>query len=199
MNIFILDTDPKIAAQMHCERHLLKMIVEHTQMAFATYYHTLGISKKKQIAENQSVVDNTFIGLPRLDENGKSKPYAITHVNHPCTIWSRTNQDNFTWLMNATKALCQEYTYRYDKKHSVESIIDWMQQNPPKLALGFNITPFAQAMPKCFMSDNAVLSYRKYYAYKSTYMKVNWKKQERIPNWWTSDFVQKSIEEYKPN
>ena len=32
MNIFVLDKDPHIAAQMHCDRHVPKMIVESAQM-----------------------------------------------------------------------------------------------------------------------------------------------------------------------
>ena len=48
MNIFILHEDPKEAAIMHCERHILKMIIEHTQMLATAYYHTIGISRKKR-------------------------------------------------------------------------------------------------------------------------------------------------------
>ena len=32
MNIFVLDKDPHIAAQMHCDKHVPKMIVESAQM-----------------------------------------------------------------------------------------------------------------------------------------------------------------------
>ena len=32
MNIFILDEDPTIAAQMQCDKHVVKMIVESAQM-----------------------------------------------------------------------------------------------------------------------------------------------------------------------
>jgi len=32
MNIFYLDRDPKIAAQMHCDKHVCKMILESVQM-----------------------------------------------------------------------------------------------------------------------------------------------------------------------
>ena len=44
MNIFVLHEDPIIAAQMHCDKHCNKMIVEHAQMLAAAYYSTLGIS-----------------------------------------------------------------------------------------------------------------------------------------------------------
>ena len=32
MNIFYLDRDPKIAAQMMCDKHVVKMILESAQM-----------------------------------------------------------------------------------------------------------------------------------------------------------------------
>ena len=32
MNIFVLDRDPYIAAQMHCDKHVIKMICEYAQL-----------------------------------------------------------------------------------------------------------------------------------------------------------------------
>ena len=32
MNIFVLDKDPEIAAQMACDKHVVNMIVETAQM-----------------------------------------------------------------------------------------------------------------------------------------------------------------------
>lgn len=102
MNIFVLDRNPKIAAQMHCERHILKMIIEHTQMMAATYYHSIGISKKKEISEKQKEVSDLFSGFPRKDEEGKDRPYSISHVNHPCTVWTKKSLSNFYWLLDCT-------------------------------------------------------------------------------------------------
>ena len=198
MNIFVLHEDPKIAAQMHCERHILKMIIEHTQMMAATYYHTLGISRKKEILENQEKVSTLFSGFPRKDENGNDKPYMISHVNHPCTVWTRTSLSNFNWLLDCTKAMCEEFTYRYKGKHSVEAIIDWMYQNPPKIE-DIGLTPFAQAMPDFYKGSDVTEAYHKYYAFKTTYMKVNWKLEERIPSWWTPELISESINTYEIN
>lgn len=195
MNIFILHENPKEAAIMHCERHILKMIIEHTQMLAAAYYHTIGISRKKEIAENQEKVSQLFKGFPRKDEDGNDKPYAITHVNHPCTVWTRESLTNFNWLLDCTKYMCEEFTYRYGGKHSVEFIIDWMYENPPNLK-DIGLTEFAQAMPDVYKSDSATEAYRKYYAYKTTYMKVNWKLEERIPNWWNESFINEAVNLY---
>ena len=32
MNIFFLDEDPKMCAQAHCDKHVVKMILEYEQM-----------------------------------------------------------------------------------------------------------------------------------------------------------------------
>ena len=195
MNIFILHEDPIEAAIMHCERHILKMIIEHTQMLATTYYHTIDIHRKKEIAENQEKVKKLFKGFPRKDEDGNDKPYAITHVNHPCTVWTRESLTNFNWLLDCTKYMCEEFTYRYGGKHSVEFIIDWMYENPPNLK-DIGLTEFAQAMPDVYKSDSATEAYRKYYAFKTTYMKVHWKLEDRIPNWWNESFINEAVNLY---
>jgi len=63
MNIFILDTNPKLAATYHCDRHM-KMITESAQM-LSTAHHICGIK-------------------PGVDI---SRIYKSTHVNHPCSKW----------------------------------------------------------------------------------------------------------------
>ena len=42
MNIFVLDTDPVLAAQMHCDKHVPKMVVEAAQMMASA----LGVCKE---------------------------------------------------------------------------------------------------------------------------------------------------------
>ena len=32
MNIFYLDTSPKTCAEMHCDKHVVKMIIEYAQL-----------------------------------------------------------------------------------------------------------------------------------------------------------------------
>ena len=32
MNVFVLDYDPKTAAEMHCDKHVVKMILETAQL-----------------------------------------------------------------------------------------------------------------------------------------------------------------------
>lgn len=41
MNIFYLDENPSIAAAMHCDKHVVKMIVEYAQL-MSTAHHIHG-------------------------------------------------------------------------------------------------------------------------------------------------------------
>jgi hypothetical protein len=195
MNIFVLHEDPVIAAQMHCDKHCNKMIVEHAQMLAAAYYSTLGISRKKEIPEKQNLVNEMFRGWPRKREDGSEWHYAITHVNHPCTVWTRTSIENFNWLLDCTDALCTEFQIRWKGQPSIKKIIDWMRDNPPKLP-SKGLTPFAQAMPDCFRSSNTPESYRQYYAMKTTYMKLEWRYTD-MPEWWTRDLIKESVQKYQ--
>ena len=199
MNIFVLDESPKLAASMHCDKHVPKMIVEHAQMMAAAYYSTLGISKKKEIEAKQSEVDSMFLGWPRKREDGTTWHYAISHVNHPCTIWTRTSIENFNWVLECTDELCNEFFNRWkNRHHSIKWIVEWMKENKPNLP-SIGQTPFAMAMPICYQSEDAIESYRRYYAFKTSYMKVEWKKRNNTPTWWTDNLINMSISSYTPN
>ena len=38
MNLFILDGNPQLAARYHCDKHVVKMILETTQLLYTTHY-----------------------------------------------------------------------------------------------------------------------------------------------------------------
>ena len=199
MNIFVLHDNPAIAAQMHCDKHVPKMIIEHAQMMAAAYYHTLGISRKKEFPQHQDAINDLFKGWPRKKEDGSEWHYSLSHVNHPCTIWARTSIENFNWLLRCTDELCHEFFNRWkNKAHSVQLIVEWMKHNPPSLP-STGMTPFAQAMPLCYQSEDPVLAYRKYYAFKTTYMKLRWDKRNNTPEWWDDQFVLECVNSYVPN
>jgi hypothetical protein len=175
------------------------MIIEHAQMMAAAYYHTIGISRKKEFPLHQEKIDAMFKGWPRKKEDGSVWHYSLSHVNHPCTIWARTSIQNFNWLLDCTEALCDEFLDRWkNRQHSIRSIVDWMRQNPPNLPSDGQ-TPFAQAMPICYQSEDAIVAYRKYYAFKTTYMKLVWNKINNQPYWWIPEFVEQTVQEYVPN
>lgn len=111
-------------------------------------------------------------------------PYGKTHINHPCTIWTRTSISNFEWLVDHAEALCKEYTFRYGKIHRSQEIIEWCKNNKKLANLpNIGLTKFALAMPEDCKLNNPVLSYRNYYLiHKRKFAK--WNKGRNPPYWW---------------
>jgi hypothetical protein len=113
---------------------------------------------------------------------GGCAPYKRTHTRHPCTIWTGVNRENYDWLCRHAKALCQEYTYRYDKVHKSEEVIDWCIMNSSEIPNG-SLTPHPQAMPEQYKRSHFVDAYRAYYiGDKSRF--ARWKKRPP-PEWYT--------------
>ena len=133
MNIFILDKEVEKCAEYHCDKHVIKMILESAQMLSA---------------------------VVRL--NGHDIGYKLTHKNHPCTIWARESLSNYNWLVRLTRLLNYEYRYRYDKDVNHISY-DLVKTLPIPDLPDIGLTPFAQAMPEQYKNKNAVKAYRDYY------------------------------------
>ena len=161
MNIFYLDSHPKVAAQMMCDKHVVKMILESAQMLSTTH----------RVLDGDTYAD--MMGL-----------YKIAHKNHPSTKWVRESPANYTWLYDHMIALMGEYTWRYNKHHATERLIEPLRKPPivllETLQKGFTDPP--QCMPDHCKDDDTVKAYRKYYiSEKSDFAK--WKSRPR-PFWW---------------
>jgi hypothetical protein len=137
MNIFALSLDPREAAQFHCDKHVIKMILETAQLLYCSHW----------------VLD---------PDNLPADAYKKTHPNHPCSIWIRESVENYRWLSDLGLWLCREYTFRYGKRHKTEDHIVWLSDNFPPLPAG-DRTPFRMAMPDEYKTDDPVRSYRAYY------------------------------------
>ena len=157
MNIFALDNDPVTAAQMQCDKHVVKMVLETAQM-LSTVHHEYG----SQWAEAL---------------------YRPTHRNHPCTIWAGENTANYRWLMYHFKALAGEYCYRYDREHlSWQKLNGMLDHCPPTIEIASECTPFARAMPEQYKYfDDPVDSYRMYYAVEKAHI-LQYTRRE-MPRW----------------
>lgn len=181
MNIFVLDENPELAAKYHCDKHVVKMILETTQLLVSTYYSLKNIYTNKNITNEQ--LKKIFPNFPLQDENWEIKYYKLTHINHPCTKWTRESFSNFNWLLNLWIYLCKEYTDRYNKTHKLEKVLKWMKDNKPKWFKDFWLTEFAKAMPEEYKVEfNSVQSYRNYYLW-AKYKFAKWSYSEK-PYWW---------------
>lgn len=156
MNIFVLDTNPRIAAEYHVDSHVLKMVVELAQL-LSTAHRVLD---GKQYLEVSS--KNRNIKRWSLSDSRDSILYKATHVNHPCAVWVRESVDNYMWAYNMFLALCDEFTFRYGKKHKSSALASSLNEVPKNIP-STRLTPFAQAMPDYCKDKDAVTAYRSYY------------------------------------
>jgi hypothetical protein len=160
MNIFLLDTDTRKCAQYHCDKHVVKMILETAQLLCGVHHMT--------------------------DQVTEQVPYKLSHKNHPCAIWSRESLSNYLYLCDLGLELCKEYTYRYGKRHKSQDVIEWCVTNKPNIC-DKEFTEPARAMPNEYKVDSVVESYRNYYIGEKSKIAV-WKNRE-IPEWFKMELV----------
>jgi hypothetical protein len=182
MNIFILDKNPKIAAEYHCDKHVVKMILESAQMLSTTHWLQSLQMFNKELSDFKRVRDSKeFLDL-NLRESLKP-PYKMTHVRHPCTIWTTESIENYVWHVKLLHYLCKEYTERYGRIHKTAYYIKWFVNNKPYNIPKTEMTPFKICMADEYkVSDNPVDCYKEYYIKdKSRFAK--WK-LGNIPQWY---------------
>jgi hypothetical protein len=156
MNIFILDKDVKKCAQYHCDKHVVKMILETAQLLCGVHHVTAQVTDQV--------------------------PYKLSHKNHPCAIWTRESLSNYLFLCELGLALCDEYTHRYGKRHKSLQVILWCINNRPNIP-DKEFTEPAKAMPEEYKVKSVVDSYRNYYrGAKSGF--TTWKNRD-IPKWFS--------------
>lgn len=156
MNIFYVSSNPVIAAQELCDKHVVKMVLETTQI-LSTVLHRYGM--------------------------GEIAPYKITHPNHPCVLWAGDSRSHWRWLLSHGEALSAEYTYRYEKVHKCDAYIKEMAMVTTSIPFekeGFLSPP--QCMPEEYRHANTVEAYRRYYIGDKSSFAV-WNNKRPQPLW----------------
>ena len=181
MNVFILDEDPIVAAQLQCDRHVVKMILESAQMMSTAHRMLDGHSVKRPSKSGKRMVNHWIHPDPVLDE----QLYKAVHFAHPCTVWTMQTTANYRWHFTHFIGLCNEYKYRYGKTHMTDTKLRRVLSQYPKNLPKKKLTPFALAMqhqPQCINRDDPVNSYRSYYNTKQENFKMVWTKRDD-PEW----------------
>jgi hypothetical protein len=183
MNIFLLHSDPFEAPKYMVDTHVVKMITESNQL----------LSTAHRVLDGELYFGKTASGSKikrwRLSDEREDVLYKATHVNHPCAIWARESNNNYTWLYCHTLGLCKEYTFRYGKKHKGETIVQYLQQLPANIPVG-PLTRFPEAMPEEYkISKNTVDNYRNFYANGKSHLH-KWKNRDK-PEWLDKYIVRK--------
>lgn len=189
MNIFALDDNPRIAAQQHLDKHVVKMIIEYAQLLSTAHRmldgtpttFTLPDGKKQVIsllegetAHLRTKVDGGYMLLGTLENVPikKTQKYQVTnpfcysasHQNHPCAIWTRKSHENYNWLFQLFEECSHEYTHRYGKEHKTYvDLKHFLRDHPRNIPIGPR-TPFPLAMGDEFKVPNdPIASYKNYY------------------------------------
>lgn len=188
MNIFILDKDPEISAQMMCDKHIPKMIVESAQMLSTAHRMLDGEKTTRRSKSGKRMVP--YYDLSDIDYEAELIYMKAVHFGHPCTKWTMESSANYEWHWEHLYALCKEYTYRYAtekepyKNTKVERERLWYLKSLPTNIPKAEMTPFAQAMnhyPMCKHMD-PIQAYRNYYHAAKPFAK--WQKGRVAPYWW---------------
>lgn len=162
MNIFYLHNDPEICAQMHNDKHVVKMILEYAQLLSTAHRVIDGVEEQ---ALSKSGRKQKVWRLPDAREN---VVYKASHINHPSAKWTRHNISNYSWLFAMWCSLLREYTFRYGKQHSSERLKEALVNIPNNIPRDNGWTAPWRAMPDEFKVDRTVTnytieSYRAYY------------------------------------
>jgi len=149
MNIFFLHTNPRKCARWHCDKHVVKMLLETCQLLYTCHWMVNG---------GADLTSAPFrVGT-------EQRGYKKAHWNHPCSKWVRLSSFNYVWLATLGMELLREYGYRYgNKTHLCAVHIEWLLQHVPSgLENKGWVEPFL-AMPDEYKCGDAICAYRRYY------------------------------------
>ena len=138
MNIFFLHPNPKTCSKYHSDKHVVKMILELTQLLTCAQYFNYN---------NNPPYKNC---------------YKKTHTNHPMSKWVREDYNNYLYTLILALYLCKEFKFRRNKTHSClkhllklkklrkfkGNTIEW--EDKSRFYMGkckYNLTPIPLCMP----------------------------------------------------
>jgi hypothetical protein len=170
MNIFALHPKQRKCARWHCDKHVVKMILETCQLLYTAHWvlHYPQLRECKSpiaLSRVQKTLEAPdYMKTAPLCATSNTHGYRPCHVNHPSAVWARKTSGNYEWLVRLGWELAQEFTYRFNKKHSCEDHITWLYHNYPPTIRAFPRTQFSMAMGEEFkISKDPIRSYRYYY------------------------------------
>jgi len=189
MNIFYLDKDPKICATMHCDKHVVKMIIEYAQL-LSTAHRVLDGTSNNTLTKSKRKYTTWVHPKPIME----STLYKSTMKNHPSAIWVRESVTHYEYLKELWKHLSDEYNHRYGKMHSTYiKLKDVLKLNPINIPnIPFKDPPPAMShFPSCIVPNNSLYSYYNYYIVAKNYF-AKWTNRP-IPEWYSKGLTEKKL------
>ena len=155
MNIFFLSLNPSECAKMYCDQHVIKILLEITQMLY-TAWHESG---------------KEFI--PPRSKSGR-RGYRPAHKNHPMCMWVRQSRKTYLFAVRLGMHLALEYNYRFKKCHACTKHILWLYSHVPDVfhnkrseTAYYGKFGIPQCMPSEHHDTEPVVAYTSYYKTKT--------------------------------
>lgn len=154
MNIFFLSGKPRRCARWHCDKHVVKMILEYTQILYTANHVNGG-------------TPTILLNAPVCATTGK-RGYKLHAKNHPSVKWASESLAHYYWLLALAFCLVEEHTFRFQPKarHACYEHLRWLSKNPPPdlLFRRFWMRDPPPAMPEEYrVEGDSIFSYRNYY------------------------------------
>jgi len=169
VNLFYLDTRPERCATLHCDKHVVKMIIEYAQLMSTAHRMLDGIEY-----QDKTKLGRKIRRWKHPNNNMDGVLYKASHINHPTAVWARGSYGNYRYLYDLFCALCDEYTYRYGKVHMTDSKLRQLLEAAPMNIPDRRFYAPPRAMPDdCKKyTKNVIQAYHKYYRlYKKDFAK----------------------------
>ena len=154
MNIFVTSKCPVESAKFLDDKRCQKMVLESAQLLSTAL---------------------------RVNGYKGDDVYKIAHLNHPSSVWCRTTQGNYKWLLEHFRALCDEYTRRTGKIHARSKLLPIFEAN-------VGLIPIGEKMP--FSNNARNLTKGVDFTHESDvtlayqlYLKSRWLTDVREPKW----------------
>ena len=169
MNIFYLDHDQRRCAEMHNDKHCVKMIVEYAQL-LSTAHRVLDGKPYTTKTGKKTVV------RWKLNDERDTTIYEAAHMKPPSALWVRSASSNYQWLYRLFECLLDEYTFRYGRQHKSSALLGPLANLPTNIP-NSHFTEPTPAMPDNYkVKGSSIVSYRNYYKYGKEHL-AKWSKR----------------------
>jgi len=181
MNIFATSIDPVECAKHLCDKRVVKMILETSQMLSTALKISCPELYRKEFSgeltkANKKIMHHYFNG---------TKVSGPTHENHPANKWIRKTRSNYLWAVDHLEALCIEKINRFKTPHKLHPLVPKYREFAKFIPEG-EMTPHAN----CAANDSKGISFKHiqdvYTAYK-LYLDMRWKSDARPPKWYREE------------
>jgi hypothetical protein len=154
MNLFLLHINARQSARYHCDKHVVKMVIETAQILCTVHWIY-----------------------------GGTAPYKATHRKHPMVLWAGESLANYKWTLDFGMELAKEYSHRYGRTHATEKTLLWLKDNEPAgIDLLAAKSQIPLCMPELYRLDtDPVLAHRMFYVYDKAKF-CRWTKRA-VPTW----------------